>query len=163
VQVRELDFAACFRGTRPALCRSALKIKRVASSNEEVTLQTTDYFFYKKIDGGNYIRARGVGEPDGTTVRFSLSIVGLQLNRVTAEADYQQTVARPEAHISAVLRQTHGVIESANGGVKTLGMHLNTLRHRMEKLGIKRSAPPHIVARPPKANLSTTKYRTRFL
>jgi formate hydrogenlyase transcriptional activator len=44
------------------------------------------------------------------------------------------------AHINAVLRQTHGVVEGANGAAKTLGMHPNTLRHRMEKLGIKRSA-----------------------
>jgi len=41
-------------------------------------------------------------------------------------------------HILAVLQQTHGVIEGANGAAKTLGMHPNTLRHRMEKLGIKR-------------------------
>jgi formate hydrogenlyase transcriptional activator len=44
------------------------------------------------------------------------------------------------AHISAVLQQTRGVIEGANGAAKILGMHPNTLRHRMEKLGIKRSA-----------------------
>jgi formate hydrogenlyase transcriptional activator len=43
-------------------------------------------------------------------------------------------------HISAVLRQTHGVVEGINGAAKTLGMHPNTLRHRMEKLGIKPSA-----------------------
>lgn len=41
-------------------------------------------------------------------------------------------------HILAVLQQTHGVIEGASGAAKTLGMHPNTLRHRMEKLGIKR-------------------------
>ena len=44
------------------------------------------------------------------------------------------------AHILTVLQQTHGVIEGSNGAAKTLGMHPNTLRHRMEKLGIKRSA-----------------------
>jgi len=44
------------------------------------------------------------------------------------------------AHISAVLQQTHGVIEGVNGAAKVLGMHPNTLRHRMEKLGIKRAA-----------------------
>jgi transcriptional regulator with GAF, ATPase, and Fis domain len=43
-------------------------------------------------------------------------------------------------HILAVLQQTHGVIEGSNGAAKTLGMHPNTLRHRMEKLGIKRPA-----------------------
>ena len=44
------------------------------------------------------------------------------------------------AHILAVLRETHGVIEGSNGAARTLGMHPNTLRHRMEKLGIKRDA-----------------------
>jgi len=44
------------------------------------------------------------------------------------------------AHISAVLEHTRGVVEGVNGAAKTLGMHPNTLRHRMEKLGIKRSA-----------------------
>lgn len=44
------------------------------------------------------------------------------------------------AHISAVLQQTRGVIEGANGAAKALGMHPNTLRHRMEKLGIRRSS-----------------------
>lgn len=42
-------------------------------------------------------------------------------------------------HIVAVLEQTRGVIEGACGAAKTLGLHPNTLRHRMEKLGIKRS------------------------
>jgi formate hydrogenlyase transcriptional activator len=43
-------------------------------------------------------------------------------------------------HILAVLQETHGVIEGSNGAARTLGMQPNTLRHRMEKLGIKRSA-----------------------
>lgn len=48
------------------------------------------------------------------------------------------------AHILAVLEQTHGVIEGSHGAAKTLGMHPNTLRHRMEKLGIKRQ--PHRIS-----------------
>ena len=43
-------------------------------------------------------------------------------------------------HIVAALEQAHGVIEGANGAAKVLGLHPNTLRHRMEKLGIKRTA-----------------------
>jgi formate hydrogenlyase transcriptional activator len=59
----------------------------------------------------------------------------------TAPSSSLKTLEEVErAHISAVLQQTHGVIEGANGAAKTLGMHPNTLRHRMEKLGIKRSA-----------------------
>ena len=44
------------------------------------------------------------------------------------------------AHILAALQKSRGVIEGAGGAAKSLGMHPNTLRHRMEKLGIKRSA-----------------------
>jgi len=44
------------------------------------------------------------------------------------------------AHILAALKQTRGVIEGPNGAAKALDLHPNTLRHRMGKLGIKRSA-----------------------
>jgi formate hydrogenlyase transcriptional activator len=47
-------------------------------------------------------------------------------------------------YIADVLNQRGGVIEGANGAAKTLGLHPNTLRHRMEKLGIKRS--PHRIS-----------------
>ncbi|HET8781393.1 MAG TPA: helix-turn-helix domain-containing protein, partial [Pyrinomonadaceae bacterium] len=62
---------------------------------------------------------------------------------VLARADEPQPKTLQEVereHIVAVLDQTRGVIEGANGAAKALGMHPNTLRHRMEKLGIKRSA-----------------------
>jgi transcriptional regulator with GAF, ATPase, and Fis domain len=43
-------------------------------------------------------------------------------------------------HILAVLQQTGGVIQGPKGAAKILGMHPNTLRSRMQKLGIKRAA-----------------------
>jgi formate hydrogenlyase transcriptional activator len=43
-------------------------------------------------------------------------------------------------HIEAALKVTSGVIEGPKGAAKILNMHPNTLRHRMEKFGIKRSA-----------------------
>ena len=59
----------------------------------------------------------------------------------TAPPSVPKTLKEVErAHIADVLQQTRGVIEGVNGAAKTLGMHPNTLRHRMEKLGIKRSA-----------------------
>jgi formate hydrogenlyase transcriptional activator len=42
-------------------------------------------------------------------------------------------------HIMAVLNQTRGVVEGPRGAAKILGLHPNTLRHRMQKLGLKRS------------------------
>jgi hypothetical protein len=44
------------------------------------------------------------------------------------------------AHIMAVLKETDGVIEGPKGAAKILNLHPNTLRHRLKKLGIKRSA-----------------------
>jgi formate hydrogenlyase transcriptional activator len=41
-------------------------------------------------------------------------------------------------HILAVLKQTGGVIEGEAGAAKILGMHPNTLRSRMKKLGVSR-------------------------
>jgi formate hydrogenlyase transcriptional activator len=45
------------------------------------------------------------------------------------------------AHIIAVLTQTAGVVEGPGGAARILGLHPNTLRHRLQKLGVKRS--PH--------------------
>jgi formate hydrogenlyase transcriptional activator len=44
-------------------------------------------------------------------------------------------------HIMAVLKQTGGVIEGPKGAARILNLHPNTLRHRITRLGIKRS--PH--------------------
>ena len=43
-------------------------------------------------------------------------------------------------HIVAALKQTGGVVEGLKGAARILNLHPNTLRHRMDKLGIKRSA-----------------------
>jgi len=43
------------------------------------------------------------------------------------------------AHIVAALESAAGVVEGPKGAAKILGMHPNTLRGRMEKLGIRRS------------------------
>jgi formate hydrogenlyase transcriptional activator len=41
-------------------------------------------------------------------------------------------------HILAALEQTEGVIEGPKGAAQILGLHPNTLRHRMHKLGVRR-------------------------
>jgi formate hydrogenlyase transcriptional activator len=64
-----------------------------------------------------------------------------ELAQSTGSVSVLRTLEEVErAHISAVLHQTRGVVEGVNGAARTLGMHPNTLRHRMQKLGIKRSA-----------------------
>jgi formate hydrogenlyase transcriptional activator len=41
------------------------------------------------------------------------------------------------AHILRVLADTHGIIEGPRGAAPILGLHPNTLRYRLQKLGIK--------------------------
>jgi len=43
------------------------------------------------------------------------------------------------SHILAALQQAGGVVDGPKGAAKILNLHPNTLRHRMGKLGIKRS------------------------
>jgi transcriptional regulator of acetoin/glycerol metabolism len=43
-------------------------------------------------------------------------------------------------HFLTVLRQTNWVIEGPRGAAQILGLHPNTLRSRLKKLGIARSA-----------------------
>ena len=63
-----------------------------------------------------------------------------QLASVADQSHFKTLQEVEREHIEAALQETHGVIEGANGAAKALGLHPNTLRHRMEKLGIKRSA-----------------------
>jgi formate hydrogenlyase transcriptional activator len=86
-------------------------------------------------------------ENDLTTASPVLPEEPLDVPTVFPGADHSRMKTLNEVereHILAVLQQTHGVIDGSNGAAKTLGMHPNTLRHRMEKLGIKRS--PHRIS-----------------
>jgi len=60
---------------------------------------------------------------------------------LTGDSSFPTLEEVERAHIAAALEQAHGVIEGAHGAAKTLGMHPNTLRHRIQKLGLKR--PSH--------------------
>ena len=57
-------------------------------------------------------------------------------------------------HILEVLARTEGVIEGSRGAAKLLGLHPNTLRSRMKRLGIGRSLSrrPHEISQPRTSN-----------
>ena len=81
-----------------------------------------------------------IGLSSSDTLRDAPRKVAETMLPAEAVSSFQTLEEVERAHISAVLKQTRGVVEGANGAAKTLGMHPNTLRHRMEKLGIKASA-----------------------
>ena len=49
-------------------------------------------------------------------------------------------------HILAVLQRTRWVIDGAGGAARLLGLHPNTLRSRMKKLGIVRPGDPSLIS-----------------
>jgi transcriptional regulator with GAF, ATPase, and Fis domain len=68
----------------------------------------------------------------------------------TAVADATSLSAIERAHIEKILRECGWRINGAGNTAERLGMHPNTLRFRMKKLGIVRSRP---VPAPPRQPL----------
>src|SRR5262249_55707066 len=65
------------------------------------------------------------------------------------EADGSRTLEELErSHIRAALKSTGGVVEGPRGAASILGLHPNTLRSRIKKLGIERIRP-HEISNPP--------------
>jgi formate hydrogenlyase transcriptional activator len=74
---------------------------------------------------------------------------GMEPREADAHDDRQPNLDSPKAlptldevernHILAALQHARGVVDGPKGAAKILGLHPNTLRHRMEKLGIKAS------------------------
>jgi len=56
----------------------------------------------------------------------------------TKEHPSLETVERD--HISTVLHETNWVVDGPRGAAKILGLHPNTLRNRLKKLGIERAS-----------------------
>ena len=75
---------------------------------------------------------------NSATLEIDPQMLSLQPND-DVERGQSSTLEQVERdHIVAVLRQTDGVIEGERGAAKILGLHPNTLRSRMKKLGITR-------------------------
>jgi formate hydrogenlyase transcriptional activator len=62
----------------------------------------------------------------------------------TSQSGAFATLAEVEReYILRTLGQTNGIVEGPKGAARLLNLHPNTLRHRMAKLGIRRSAASH--------------------
>jgi transcriptional regulator with GAF, ATPase, and Fis domain len=74
--------------------------------------------------------------------------IGAELLGSAADPEAAGTLQEVErSHIASVLRTTRGVIEGPAGAARILGLHPNTLRSRMKKLGVgAAAAPPDRVA-----------------
>jgi len=74
---------------------------------------------------------------------------GMEAPETDAQEDRQAGLGSPKPlltldevernHILAALQHAHGVVDGPKGAARILNLHPNTLRHRMDKLGIKGS------------------------
>ena len=74
--------------------------------------------------GADVLTTESGGKPGGTTA--------------TTQPGTLEEMER--SHMVAVLRQTDWVIDGSRGAAKILGLHPNTLRSRMKKLGLTRTS-----------------------
>ena len=63
--------------------------------------------------------------------------------RATPPATFAPLSEVEREHILRALKQTNGIVEGPKGAAGLLKLHPNTLRHRMDKLGIRRSPASH--------------------
>ena len=119
---------------------SARMGQRIQSIEPETLQQLVAYDWPGNIRELQNVIERALILTSGTELRIEPEVlipVQPQLNVVEPRSGKLDSVQRE--HILAVLRSTKGVIEGDHGAAKQLGLHPNTLRSRMKKLGIERS------------------------
>jgi PAS domain S-box-containing protein len=79
----------------------------------------------------------------GPTLEIAADVLPVNVATVACEEQAPQRPTTLQAnerdHILTVLAQTDWVVEGARGAAKILGLHPNTLRSRMKRLGIRRT------------------------
>jgi transcriptional regulator with GAF, ATPase, and Fis domain len=111
--------------------------KRIDGVTEQTMRRLIDYPWPGNIRELENILERAVILTTGTTLAIAPDV--LPLSDAAPAARPQLTLESVERdHIVAVLHQTDWVIEGPRGAARILGLHPNTLRNRMKKLGITR-------------------------
>jgi formate hydrogenlyase transcriptional activator len=140
-----------------ALCLSRFS-KRFGKKVEGVSPASMDRLMSYSWPGNvrelQNVLERAVVVSTGPILRLEQDLVpvptsggGLKIPEITAEetdpAALPSTIPTLEEvernHILAALQESGGVVEGPKGAARILNLHPNTLRHRMNKLGIKRS------------------------
>src|SRR5262249_1309586 len=112
---------------------------RIDGVTEQTMQRLIDYPWPGNIRELENILERAVILTTGTKLAIAPDL--LPLADVAPAAWQQLTLDSVERdHIVAVLHQTDWVIEGPRGAARILGLHPNTLRNRMKKLGIMRAS-----------------------
>jgi formate hydrogenlyase transcriptional activator len=111
--------------------------KRIERVTEPTMRRLIDYPWPGNIRELENILERAVILTTGTTLAIASDL--LSVPDAAPAAQPQSTLESVERdHIVAVLQQTGWVVDGPRGAARILGLHPNTLRNRMKKLGITR-------------------------
>jgi len=75
-----------------------------------------------------------------STLEIPPEVLGLSVSSPVADRPSLDLQSVEREHILRILAQTSWIVEGASGAAKILGLHPNTLRSRLKKLGIERPA-----------------------
>ena len=126
--------------------------KRIASVTEETLERMTAYAWPGNIRELQNVVERAVILSEGSVLEIDPTMLPTQppIAKGAAATAAPAVTSNPRAlasleevergHILAVLEQTGWVIEGPKGAAAILKLHANTLRSRLEKLGMKRSS-----------------------
>jgi formate hydrogenlyase transcriptional activator len=129
--------------------------KKVEGVSQETMARLRSYPWPGNVRELQNVMERAVVLSAGPTLRLDKDLVPVAPSAGSLETDeIPAGEARPAApsvsglptleeversHILAALQQADGVVDGPKGAARILSIHPNTLRHRMGKLGIKRS------------------------
>lgn len=126
------DLVNCF------LTKFAKKLgKPVPHASQETIARLMDYPWPGNIREMENVIERAVILSRGPTIEIDESI-DIQIDAASPSSPTGTLQDLERAHILRVVEETRWVIEGKQGAATILGLHPNTLRFRMRKLGIKR-------------------------
>ncbi len=113
--------------------------KRIDGVTEDTMRRLTDYPWPGNVRELENVLERAVILTTGTTLAIVPDL--FPLSGAAPAAGQQLTLESMERdHVVSVLQQTDWVVDGPRGAARILGLHPNTPRNRMKKLGIARAS-----------------------
>lgn len=121
--------------------------RRIEAIRDDAMQRLLEYSWPGNVRELENILERAVILTNGSVLEIGADILGfdgdrkaIDLEPTTKDAGLPSTMEETErSHILSVLGRTDWVIDGERGAAKVLGLHPNTLRSRMKKLGIRRA------------------------
>jgi transcriptional regulator with GAF, ATPase, and Fis domain len=111
--------------------------KKIETVPASVLTMLQDYNWPGNVRELENVVERGMILSTGNTLQFPSGVIPSRRQKGAKNSVVRSLAEVETDHIRAVLEHTNGVIAGPNGAAKILDMNPNTLRSRMEKLGIK--------------------------